>query len=381
MKYNFDEIIDRTNDQYSYSLKWSNLKDKDYICLQTADMDFKTAPEVIEAMHKVADHGVYGYSGINDEYRNAHVNWFASRHNWHFNKEDLYFVCGTHTGVVECIKRFTKEDDGIIVLLPSYSYHHDIEPYNRRYVGVEMKEDNGYYTIDFEALEKAASDPKTTMFIICHPHNPSGRVWNEEELLKMAEISRKHNVLMVTDEVHCDIIRKDVEFKPMMSVVGTQGIIALTAINKTFNLAGLSMSSIIVCDDELKKGFEHYFALPSPFGIAAGIAAYNEGGKWVDELNEYLDKNLEFADTFIKEKLPKAKCLKPEGSYIIWIDFSGYGLTDEEIQTKIFDEAKVVLQGGANFDASNQYQRVCLSSPYAMIKEAFERIAKAFENC
>ena len=243
-----------------------------------------------------------------------------------------------------------------------------------------MKEDNGYYTIDFDALEKAASDPKTTMFVIIHPHNPTGRVWNEEELLKMAEICRKHNVLMITDEVHCDIISKGVDFKPMMSVVGTQGIIALTAINKTFNLAGLSMSSIIVCDEELKKGFEHYFALPSPFGVAAGIAAYNEGAQWVDELNEYLAKNLDFADTFIKERLPKAKCLKPEGSYIIWIDFSGYNLTDEEIKHKIEDEAKVILQGGANFDASNQYQRVCLSSPYSMIKEAFERIAKAFEE-
>ena len=196
----------------------------------------------------------------------------------------------------------------------------------------------------------------------------------------MAEISRKHNVLMITDEVHCDIIRKDVHFKPMMSVVGTQGIIALTAINKTFNLAGLSMSSIIVCDEELKKGFENYFALPSPFGVAAGIAAYNQGGEWVDELNEYLEKNLEFADTFIKENLPKAKCLKPEGSYIIWIDFSGYNLTDEEIHTKIYDNAKVILQGGANFDASNQYQRVCLSSPYTMIKKAFERIAEEFKN-
>ena len=303
MKYNFDEIIDRAHDEYSYSLKWSNLKDDSYICLQTADMDFKTTPEVIEAMHKVADHGVYGYSGINDEYRKAHVNWFASRHNWHFDKEDLFFVHGTHTGVVECIKRFTKEGDGVIVLLPSYNYHHDIEPFNRQFVGVDMKEDNGYYTIDFEALEKAASDPKNTMFIICHPHNPTGRVWNEEELLKMAEISRKNNVLMITDEVHCDIIRKDVEFKPMMSVVGTKGIIALTAINKTFNLAGLSMSSIIVCDEELKKGFENYFALPSPFGVAAGIAAYTKGASWVDELNEYLEKNLEFADSFIKEQL------------------------------------------------------------------------------
>ena len=380
MKYNFDEIINRAHDEYSYSLKWSNLKDDSYICLQTADMDFKTTPEVIEAMHKVADHGVYGYSGINDEYRNAHVNWFASRHNWHFDKEDLFFVHGTHTGVVECIKRFTKEGDGVIVLLPSYNYHHDIEPFNRQFVGVDMKEDNGYYTIDFEVLEKAASDPKNTMFIICHPHNPTGRVWNEEELLKMAEISRKHDVLMITDEVHCDIIRKDVEFKPMMSVVGTKGIIALTAINKTFNLAGLSMSSIIVCDDELKKGFENYFALPSPFGVAAGIAAYNSGSQWVDELNEYLEKNLEFADTFIKEHLPKAKCLKPEGSYIIWIDFSGYNLTNEDIHTRIYDEAKVILQPGSAFDAPDHYQRVCLSSPYSMIKEAFERIAEAFKN-
>ena len=186
MKYNFDEIIDRAHDEYSYSLKWSNLKDDDYIALQTADMDFKTAPAVIEAMHKVAEHGIYGYSGINDDYRHAVVNWFKTRHNWEFNPEDIYYVHGTHTGVVECINKFTSKNDGIIVLTPSYNYHWDVEPNERRFVGVEMIEKDGYYSIDFDALEKAASDEHTTMFIICHPHNPTGRVWNDEELLKMS---------------------------------------------------------------------------------------------------------------------------------------------------------------------------------------------------
>ena len=164
---------------------------------------------------------------------------------------------------------------------------------------------------------------------------------------------------MVTDEVHGDIIRKGIEFHPMMKVVGTQGIIALTAVNKTFNLAGLAMTNMIICDPEMKEKFGTYFSLPSPFGIAAVIAAYNHGTDWVDELNEYLDENIDYAINFIKEKMPRAKCYRPEGGYIIWIDFSGYGLTDDEIKERLSNRAHLILQGGANFDAGNgqQWQR------------------------
>ena len=392
MKYNFDEIIDRKHAKRSYSTKWDDSARKarkygfgesfpeDKICLQTADMDFKTAPAIIEAMKEVSEHGIYGYSAINDEYREAVCHWFKTRQNWEFNPEDIMHCNGTHPALVECIKRFTKPGEGIIVLTPSYSYHDDIESCERTFVGVEMKESNGYYTIDFDALEKACEDEHNTLFVICHPHNPTGRVWNEEELLKMAEISRKHHVLMVSDEVHSDIIRKNITFKPMMKVVGSQGLIALTAVNKTFNLAGLSCTNMIVQDEAIKEKFAGYYSLPNPFGVAAAIAAYTESSEWVDALNDYLDGTLQWCYDFVKEKMPQAKCIIPEGSYVIWLDLRGYGLTDEQIKHKIINEAHLVLQGGSNFDSTygQQFQRICIPSPRSMIQEAFERLEKVF---
>lgn len=392
-KYNFDEMIDRVNDPYSYSLKWvvspmtkammgMDEIPEDMISLVTADMDFKVAPAIIEAMHKVAEHGIYGYSGVNDEYRNAVCHWFKTRQGWEFKPEDVTYMPGTHTGVEECVKRLTQPGEGVIVLTPSYSYHGDVDKIGRKYVAVEMFNNDGYYTINYEALEEACADENNTMFIICHPHNPSGRVFNEEELTKMAEIARKHNVIMVSDEVHGDITRKGIKFHPMMKVVGPQGLISLTAVNKTFNLAGLAMTNMIICDPEMKEKFGTYFNLPSPFGIAAVIAAYNHGADWVDELNEYLDENLNYVINFIKEKMPRAKCYMPEGGYIIWIDFSGYGLTDEEIKERVAGRAHLLLQGGANFDSGTgqQFQRACLPSPKSVIVEAFDRLYKAFEE-
>lgn len=394
MKYNFDEVIDRKNAKRSYSTKWDDSLRKakkygfgdsfpeDKICLQTADMDFKTAPAIIEAMHEVAEHGIYGYSAINDEYRNAVCHWFKTRQVWTFEPSDIMHCNGTHPALVECIKRFTKPNEGIIVLTPSYSYHDDIEPTGRKFISVEMIENNGYYTIDFDQLEEACKDENNTMFVICHPHNPTGRVWNDEELLKMAEISRKHNVIMVSDEVHSDIIRKNITFKPMMKVVGPQGLIALTAVNKTFNLAGLCCTNIIVQDETIKEKFAGYYSLPSPFGVAAVIAAYTESEDWVDALNEYLDETLEWVVQFVSEKMPRAKCIIPEGSYVIWLDLRGYGLSDEEIKHKIIKEAHLVLQGGSNFDSKygQQFQRICIPSPRSMIQEAFERLYHVFET-
>lgn len=392
-KYNFDEIIDRINDPYSYSVKWIDSPmmrgmmgteevPEDRISLVTADMDFKVAPAIIEAMHKVAEHGIYGYSTLTPAYYNAVCHWYKTRQDWEFKPEDITFMPGTHTGVAEAVKRMTNPGEGVIVLVPSYSYHGDVDKIGRTYVPVELINTDGYYTIDFDALEKACAEPNNTMFIICHPHNPSGRVWNDEELTKMAEISRKHGVVMITDEVHSDIIRKDVTFHPMMKVVGPEGLIAFTAVNKTFNLAGLAMTNMIICDPEMKERFDSYFNLPSPFGIAAVIAAYTEGADWVDELNEYLDENIDYAINFIKEKMPKAKCYRPEGGYIIWVDLSGYGLTEEEIKDRVVNKAHLVLQSGANFDAGEgtHFQRICLPSPKSIIIEAFERLYKAFEE-
>ena len=198
----------------------------------------------------------------------------------------------------------------------------------------------------------------------------------------MAEICRKHNVLMISDEVHSDLIRKGVKFYPMMKVVGPEGLIVTTAVNKTFNLAGLQMTNVIVQDPKLKEAYKMDFTSPTPFGIASVIAAYNESEDWVDELNEYLDALVSDAVDFIHENMPKCKVFKPEGSYILWLDFSGYNLTDEELRQKIYTNARVVAQGGTNYDEhkKEQFQRLCIASPRSMVMEGLARIAKEFND-
>ena len=388
-KYNFDEVVNRKN---TYSAKWfkegftkdifgGNLPE-DRICLHVADMDFKCPPQVVKAMHKIADEEIYGYCCIPDEYYQAVINWYDRRMNFKFNKEDIFYMPGTHNAIAKCITRFTKVNDGIIVLTPSYSYHGDVEEYGRKYVKVEMINNDGYYQIDFDALEKACKDENNTLMIICNPHNPTGRVLNEEELIHIANICRKYNVLMVSDEVHSDLIRKDVTFYPIMNVVGPEGLIVATAVNKTFNLAGLQMTNLIIKDEKLKEKFINDFACPTPFGIAAVIAAYNEAEDWVDELNEYLDNTIEEVINHIHNKLDKCKVYRPEGSYILWLDFSLYNLSDEEIRNKIYNKAKVVAQGGSNYDEvkKEQFQRLCIANPKSQIIEAIDRIANEFNK-
>lgn len=393
MKYNFDESINRTSDPYSFSMKWKSygyayrklnvtLTREDLICLETADMDIKVAPEILEDLHKLTDHGILGYSVIPQQYKEAVCSWYKKRQDWEFSPEDIIYAPGTHTAVFECVKRCTNENDGVIVITPCYGYHSDVEPNNRRYICVDMINDgNEYFTLDVDALEKACADPTNTMLILCHPHNPTGRVYSEEELKIIADITKRHNVLVVSDEVHSDILRKGQKFIPYMKVGDPSLTITCTAVNKTFNLAGLSMTNIVITDANLKAKFEDYFMLPTPYGIQAVISAYTRCEQWVDELNAYFDESIDECIEYVHTHLPKAHVWRPEGGYSINIDFTGYGLSDDEVSQRIYGNAGVILNSGYFFDdkRKGQVHRACLSSPKALCLEALERIAKEFE--
>ena len=393
MKYDFDQIIDRKNDLYSFSFKWKSpdyiLNDlgikaarEDTICLETADMDFKVAPEIIEDLNRLCDHGIFGYSAIPDSYYEAICGWYERRQGWKFSPEDIVYFPGTHDAIAELVKKYTKPGEGVIVLVPCYGYHGDVEGNGRNYVTVQLINDGSeYFTIDYEAFEKACADQNNTMFIMCHPHNPTGRVFTHDELNRVAEICRKHNVLIVSDEVHSDILRKGQDFEPMMKACGPEGLIACTAVNKTFNLAGLAMTNVVISDPALKMKAGGFYSMPSPFGIQAVISAYSRGDAWVDALNEYVDGNIDVCLDFIHKNLPKAKVIRPEGGYSLNIDFSAYGLSDEEVVERIYGKAGVILNSGLFFDdiRGKQVHRACLSSPRSMCLEAFKRIAKEFE--
>ncbi|MBR0419150.1 MAG: aminotransferase class I/II-fold pyridoxal phosphate-dependent enzyme [Erysipelotrichaceae bacterium] len=396
MHYGFDEIIDRKNDKYSFSFKWQipyyvtkrvgveNLRD-DLICLETADMDFRVAPEIIEDLHGLTDHGIFGYSELPDRYFEAVVDWYGRRQDWHFSKDDISYYPGTHKAIEELVKKYTKPNEGVIVLTPCYGYHGDVEGTGRKYIQVEMINDGyEYFTIDYDALEKACKDENNTAIIMCHPHNPTGRIFTHEELVRVGDICRKNNVLIISDEVHSDILRKGQSFEPMMKACGSEGLIACTAVNKTFNLAGLAMTNVIIQDDKLKQaGGDNMYSMPTPFGIQAVISAYTKGENWVNALNEYLDGSIDACLDYIHEHLPKAKVLRPEGGYSLNINFEDYGLSDEEVADKIYGKAGVIMNSGLFFDDKRKLQvhRACLSSPRSMCLEAFARIAKEFENC
>lgn len=393
MKYNFDEVIDRRG---TYSIKWDSgvqlirkglavRADEDTIPLFTADMDLACPQPILEALHRVVDHRMFGYSDctVVPEYYEAIISWFWRRYGWKIEKEELLYVNGTVEALQIAVEAFTEEGDGIIIQRPVYGpFSGTIDNTHRKIVNNQLLEQDVYYTIDFEDLEEKAREPRNKMMFLCSPHNPVGRVWKLEELQKIACICRKYDVLLVVDEIHGDIIRKGVKFYPMATAANPERMIICTAVNKTFNLAGLQCSNIIIKDPKLRETFrvQAGYRVPTPFAIAALIAAYRECDDWVSQMNDYIDENIEWVLDFLKERMPKVKCLRPEGTYILWMDFRGYGLTADEIRDRIYNRANVILEAGSVFDPENGdgYERVCLGTRRSLIQEAFERIAQQF---
>ncbi|WP_040208865.1 MalY/PatB family protein [Neobacillus jeddahensis] len=394
MKYNFDEIVNRRG---TYSIKWdggellkqvglTNRYDEQTIPLFTADMDLPVPQPLIEALHKTVDHRIFGYSIFPDEYFLAIQHWFKKRHNWEIQKEEIIYSPGTVHALNIAVRAFTNPGDGIIIQRPVYPpFTSAIEANERVVLNNALKcNDEGYYHIDFEDFETKAKDEKTKMFIMCNPHNPTGRVFTEEELQKLSTICMEHNVLIVADEIHGDLIRRNRSFIPIVKTVDdTSHIITFTAINKTFNLAGLHCTNVIISNPEHRKTFSSVMGmhLPSPFMVSALIAVYNEGEDWLDQLKEYIDSTMEWVVEFLAEKMPKVKVRIPEGTYIMWLDFSQYGLTDEEVHERIYHKANVILEDGKMFgEEGHSFQRICIPSPKPMIREALERIAREFEE-
>lgn len=397
MIYDFDKPVNRHN---SYSMKWDGgavyfpevaESGKEPICLFTADMDFQCADSIRQELQKVVDRNLYGYSGLAPDisackpYYDAVTGWFRRKFDWEIDPETIVYSPGTVSAIEKAILAFTDRGDGVLINPPIYSpFAMSIETAKRKVVRSPLINTDGYYTIDFADFEAKAKDPATKLFLLCSPHNPTGRVWTKEELIRMYDICTANNVVVVTDEIHGDLVRLDQTFYPIAPLVDGKNLVCCTAANKTFNIADLKATNVIVTNPELRAKFQEKvgFSSPNIFTIAATIGAYNGGDEWLQQVRAYLDGTLDWIVNFTAEHMPRLKLRRPEGTYIQWMDFRGYGMTPDEVNDKILKETGVILERGELFDqeTGEGFQRICIPARRSLVQEAFYRFEEAFEK-
>lgn len=391
MKYNFDEIINRAN---TNSKKWNPDIYKatynghnDLLPLWVADMDFRVAQPILDSMSKIIEHGVLGYTGVDEEYYQAIINWNKKRKNSHVEKEWVVFTNGVVPAISFMVQTFTQKGDNILIQTPVYHpFRMTTENNERNIVTNPLINNEGVYTIDFEDFERKILDNNVKIFILCNPHNPVGRVWTKEELIRMGDICLKHNVLIISDEIHSDLIFKEHKHCSFLTLDKKyfSKLIVCTAPSKTFNLAGVQTSLIIIPDENLRKAYQKTLGnvrieTPNSFGIAAIKSGYTEGEEWLDQVIEYLDNNRAFIKEFLKKNLPEAKYVKPEGTYLAWI-YLGDVLKDREIEKFFEEEAKVAIDYGHWFGEEGRgYIRLNFACPKSILEEALNRIVNSLK--
>lgn len=358
---------------------------KDTIPLWVADMDFETAPEVKEAVLRAAAHGIYGYPMQQDSYFAAVQGWFLRRFGWEVQKSWLKQTPGVVFALAAAVRAFSKDGDGVLIQRPVYyPFSKVIEENGRVVVNNPLKYEEGRYTIDFEDFEEKIVKNRVKLFLFCNPHNPVGRVWTREELTRLGQICNRHQVFVVSDEIHCDFIRKGFchQNYAALGPEYAENVMVCTAPSKTFNLAGLQISNIFIPNEEKRKLFSEELNRVSYreagiFGSVACEAAYRYGEGWLTELLEYLEGNLGCVRDFIEEKLPKIRLVEPEGTYLLWLDVSAYGYSKEELSRRLREDARLWLDEGAMFGPEGEpFVRVNIASPRRVITEAMERFLR-----
>ena len=386
IEYNFDEKINRKNTNCA---KYDGLKKyfgyEDLNPLWVADMDFKTPAFINDAIINAAKNSLYGYSIDSDALYESIINWQNTQHNWQINKEDIYMINGVVPAYSACIEAFSEENDEVIVQTPIYPpLFKCVNANNRKVVVNELKKDeNGYYTMDLEDLEKKITS-KTKILALCSPHNPVGRVWSKDELEKLANICIKHNIIIVSDEIHSDITFK--KFTPLASIsqkIANQTI-TLNSAGKTFNIAGLNSAYAISKNQDLLNKFKKIaqkreIQSINFFGYIATKAAYDNGAIFVEELKKYLLSNIEFTKNYFEKNSIKINFFQPEATYLLWLDFSGFNLSHNEIKNKLLIGAKLALNDGVSFGSNgNEYFRLNLALSQKALEIALNQLSKEF---
>ena len=388
MPTNFDEIIDRKN---TSCLKYDFAAERGYpadiLPFWVADMDFRAPASVITALKERADHGIFGYTQVKDDYFAVLENWFRTRHNWAIERRDLIVTPGVVFAVAAAIRTFTNPNDSVLIQPPVYyPFANMIRQNGRTVIDNPLRLVDGHYTIDFEDFEQKIVAHKIKLFILCSPHNPIGRVWTRAELEQIAAICLQHNVIVVADEIHEEFVRPGFRHIPFASLSEDAAAITVTCTSpsKTFNLAGLQISNIFIRNEELRRRFKEELSRtgydePNTLGLAGAKAAYAHGAAWHAQLLAYLEENHVRAKEFIAAHLPKVKLIEPEGTYLLWLDFSAYGLTDEALNEKIIRDAHLWLDDGPIFGAGGSgFQRINIACPWATLEQGLKNLAAAF---
>lgn len=390
MQYNFDTIIPRndTNSlKYDYATR-RGLPD-DVLPLWVADMDFASPPAVMDALIEKSQHGIYGYSDNDHQYEDILTQWFSSQYHWTIKPQWLIKTPGVVFAINMAIHAYTKENDSILIQEPVYyPFRDSIENNHRNVVVNELIYTKDHtYIIDFEDFEKKIEQHKVKLFILSNPHNPVGRVFTKEELTRLGNICLKHNVYVIADEIHQDFIYPGHQHIVFSSIQDSFAQISITCTSpsKTFNLAGLQLSNIFIPNPTLRKAFKKALACsgysqPNIMGLISCQAAYANGHDWLNQLRIYLLENLAFTREYLKTHLPNVRLIEPEGTYLVWLDFSALGLSDTAIKEKMLYEAKVWLDDGLMFGQAGQgFQRINIACPRTILEQALGQIATAFK--
>ena len=385
MKYNFDEIVPRRG---TNSYKWDSAGDADILPMWVADMDFRTAPPVVEALRKRVEHGIFGYVRVPDAYYAAVTNWFARRHDWQIEKEWIIYTTGVVPALSAVIKALTVPGDKVMVQTPVYNcFFSSIRNNGCGMIANPLIYRNGTYQIDFADLEQKAADPNVKVLLLCNPHNPAGRVWTKQELTRIGDICIRNNVWVVADEIHCELVFPGHTYIPFASISQEflMHSVTCTSPSKAFNLAGLQIDNIISADTNIRTKIDKAINVNevcdvSPFGVEALIAAYNDSEEWLEELKQYLFDNYNYLRAYFAEYLPEFPVSILEGTYLVWVDCSVLNQSSDEIIKTLLEKEKIWVNEGSLYgEAGEGFIRINIACPRQQLIEGLNRLRRALK--
>ncbi len=380
----FDEVINRRN---TGCAKWDMTKEGE-LPMWVADMDFQTAPQITNALIERAKHGVFGYALKGDEWYEAYKNWWSTRHHFNIEKEWLMFCTGVIPALSSIVRKLTTPAENVVVMTPVYNhFFSSILNNGRNVLESKLKYENGEFDIDFKDLEEKLSNPQTTMMILCNPHNPIGKIWNKATLEKIGNMCCENHVIVVSDEIHCDIVEPEKEYIPFASISEKCKNNSITCVSptKTFNIAGLQTAAILVPDEGLRNRVNRAIntdevAEPNVFAAIAPVVAYNEGGEWLDELNKYLWENRKFAENFIKENIKGVFPIKAEATYLMWVDCTSVSTNSKELCDFIREKTGLFVTSGDVYRNADGFMRVNIACPRSVLEDGFNRLRTGIEQ-